>query len=292
VLVADAQLTTLIDFKYRRSFRAERGEDGRGRDQYGRAGSSLELRVPPGTLIYDGEKGEFLCDLKSPRDRFIAAHGGQGGLGNIHFAKPWNQAPKEASPGQPGEQRVLRLELRLLADVGLVGFPNVGKSTLLAAVSRARPKIADYPFTTVVPNLAVVQLDRERSFVIADIPGLIKGASEGAGLGLRFLKHIERTRVLVHLLDASELSGPNRDPIADFETINRELARYAPSLIKKRQVVALNKADNTEIRAAYPVLRDQFAARGIPLHLISGATSEGVNDILNHVWTLLSSPPE
>ncbi|HWM84655.1 MAG TPA: GTPase ObgE [Kofleriaceae bacterium] len=284
VMVANPQLTTLLDFKYRRHYNAPRGQDGRNKDQYGKAGDDLLLQVPVGTVVHDGETGDQLADLTEAGARFVAAQGGRGGQGNMHFATPWNRAPRTAQPGTPGDQRTLRLELKLLADVGLLGFPNVGKSTFIAHVSRARPKIADYPFTTLQPNLGVVDLGQERALVVADIPGLIEGAAEGAGLGHRFLRHVERTRVLVHILDASVLAGPDRDPVSDFDTLNAELARYAPDLAARPQIVALNKLDVTEVRERFEELQNTFATRGIRLHGISAATGDGLKDLLEEVW--------
>jgi GTP-binding protein len=223
-----------------------------------------------------------VADLTAAGQRVVVAKGGIGGKGNIHFKSPWNQAPRTAEPGTPGEEKTLRLELKLLADAGLLGYPNAGKSTFLAAVSRARPKIADYPFTTLTPNLGVVGLGEGRSFVLADIPGLIEGAAEGAGLGLRFLKHVERTRVLLHLIEISP--DPEREPEKDYVTINAELAKYDEELAKRPQIVALNKIDVTETREAYPALRDRFAARGIELHAVSGVSGEGVKELLEGLW--------
>jgi GTPase len=284
VLVANPQLHTLLDYKYRRHYNAPRGQDGRNKDQYGKSGDDLVLEVPVGTVAVDAETGALLSDLAQPGARFVAAQGGRGGQGNIHFATAWNRAPRTATPGTPGELRTLRLELKLLADVGLLGFPNVGKSTFISHVSRARPKIADYPFTTLQPNLGVVALDSERQLVIADIPGLVEGAAEGAGLGHRFLRHVERTRVLVHILDTSPLAGPERDPLADFDTLNRELASYAPDLARRPQVVALNKMDITEVRERWDELHHAFASRGIELHGISAATGQGLKELLEEVW--------
>ncbi len=284
VLVANPQLTTLLDYKYRRHYSAQRGGDGRNKDQYGRSGGDLVLEVPAGTVAFDAETGELLADLVEPGARFVAARGGRGGQGNIHFATPWNRAPRTATQGTAGEERRVRLELKLLADVGLLGFPNVGKSTFIARVSRARPRIADYPFTTLQPNLGVVALDDERQLVIADIPGLVEGAAEGTGLGHRFLRHVERTRVLVHILDMSPLAGPDRDPLGDFDTLNRELERYAPDLARRPQVVALNKLDLTEVRERWDEVANSFASRGIRLHGVSAVTGQGVKELLDEVW--------
>jgi GTP-binding protein len=282
ILVADEQLSTLLDLRYQKSYKAEHGEHGSGRDRYGRGGADTIVRVPVGTVVSDADRGEPLADLTTPGERFVAAQGGKGGRGNIHFATATYQSPDKAEPGEPGEQRTLRLELKLLADAGLLGFPNAGKSTFIAAVSRARPKIADYPFTTLTPNLGVVGLPGGRSFVLADIPGLIEGASEGHGLGHRFLRHVERTRVLVHLIEVSV--EPGRDPLHDYDVINRELERYSPELAKRPQLVALSKIDLTETREALPAWRDGFAARGIELHAVSAATGEGVRELLEAVW--------
>jgi len=290
LVVADPRLASLLDFKYRRHYKAERGEDGRNKDQYGARGDDLSLRVPVGTQIFDADTGAPLSDLAEPGASYVVARGGTGGRGNIHFKTPWNQAPRTAEPGTPGEQRKLRLELKLLADVGLLGFPNVGKSTFISRASRARPKIADYPFTTLVPNLGVVQLSDDRQFIIADIPGLIEGASEGAGLGHQFLRHVERCRVLLHIVDATDMVGPDREPVDDFDTINRELARYAPELATKPQVVALNKIDAlTPDKIA--TLRRAFFEHGVELLTMSAATGEGVTPVLERLWAKLSGGP-
>lgn len=291
VFEADPQLSTLLDYKYQRHYKAERGEDGRGKDQYGKSGDDLVLRVPVGTVVYDAETNEILADLDQPGARFTAAQGGRGGWGNIHFKSPWNQAPRRADPGTPGEERHLRLELKLLADVGLLGFPSVGKSTLISKISRARPKIAEYPFTTLVPNLGVVTLPGERAMVVADIPGLIEGAAEGAGLGLRFLRHVERTRVLLHLIEAHDMTGPDRDPVRDFDTLNAELRKYAPELAEKPQIVALNKLDLTDTRDRADEVAARFAERGIELHRLSAATGEGVPALLEVLWRHLHAQP-
>jgi GTPase len=290
VLVTDPQLSTLLDFKYKRHYDAERGEDGRGKDQYGRAGEDLELRVPVGTVVTDVDTGELVADLSEPGTRVVLCAGGRGGRGNMHFATPWNQAPRTAEPGTPGEERTVRLELKLLADVGLLGYPSVGKSTLISRISRARPKIADYPFTTLVPNLGVVRLSDERTLVVADIPGLIEGAAEGAGLGHRFLRHVERTRVLVHLLEAHDMTGPDREPLRDFDVINAELAQYAPELADKPQIVVLNKLDLPATREAAPELAARLAERGIALHAISAVTGEGLGELLELLWQHVHAP--
>jgi GTP-binding protein len=290
ILVADDQLATLLDFKYKRHYKAPRGEDGRAKDQYGAAGEDLVLKVPVGTMVYDEATGDALADLATAGARFTAAKGGTGGRGNIHFKTPWNQAPRSAEPGTLGEERSLRLELKLLADVGLLGYPNVGKSTFIARVSRARPKIADYPFTTLVPNLGVVRLSGERTFVIADIPGLIEGAADGAGLGHQFLRHVERCRVLLHIVEDTFTTGPDRAPFADYDVINAELAQYAPELAGKPQVVVLNKLDAGTTRATVEEHVAAFAARGITLLTMSAATGAGVDQVLEALWRHLVRP--
>jgi GTP-binding protein len=282
VFVADPPLATLLDFKFQQHHRAPDGEDGRGKDQYGAGGVDLVVRVPVGTVVRDDDGETVLCDLQVPGQRFVAAAGGHGGRGNIHFATSTNQAPRRAEPGAPGAQRWIRLELKLLADVGIVGYPNVGKSTLIARVSKARPKIADYPFTTLTPNLGVVRLSDGRTFVLADVPGLIAGAAEGAGLGLRFLRHIERTRALIHLVEVT--GDPARDPLRDYLTVRDELARYDAALLDRPEVVALAKLDLTETRDQLPALRQAFAARGIDLRGFSAATGEGVDELLEAAW--------
>jgi GTPase len=284
VIVADAQLYTLLDFKYKRHYRADRGEDGRAKDQYGAGGVDMVLRVPVGTVVFDDETGDLLADLSEAGARFVAARGGTGGRGNIHFKTAWNQAPRTFETGTPGEEKQIRLELKLLADVGLLGYPNVGKSTFISRVSRAKPKIADYPFTTLAPNLGMVQLSDDRSFVIADIPGLIEGAADGAGLGHQFLRHVERCRVLLHIVEDSFTTPEERSPLVDFDVINRELARYAPELARRPQVVVLNKIDAGTHRASIEEHVAAFAARGIELIPISAATGEGLPGILERLW--------
>ncbi len=292
-LRVDPQLNTLVAFSYQQHFRAESGEPGRGKNQNGRDGADLYIDVPPGTMVYDDQTGELLGDLVEPDETLLVARGGRGGRGNRHFATPTRQAPRLAEKGEPGEERWLRLELKLLADVGLVGMPNAGKSTLLAACTAARPKIAEYPFTTLEPILGVVTIPGRDggSFVMADIPGLIAGAARGAGLGHEFLRHIERTRLLVHVLDGSGgLEG--RDPLQDFETVNQELAVYSTGLARKPQVVAINKIDLPEARANVPRLREELTARGYAAFPISAATGEGVQDLLLHVWDRLQAIPK
>jgi GTP-binding protein len=243
------------------------------------------LRVPAGTEVYDHTSGELLADLRTHGERFVVASGGKGGRGNIHFATATDRAPRRAEPGQPGTERVIRLELKLLADVGLVGFPNVGKSSLIARISAARPKIADYPFTTLIPHLGMVRLSDDRSFVVADVPGLIKGAHEGAGLGHRFLRHLERTRVLVHLLELS--STPGRTPLRDYQTLRRELALHDPALAGRTEVLVLNKLDLPDTRKKFTVLKRSFARRGLRLLGISAATGEGIPGLHAAVWSAL-----
>jgi GTP-binding protein len=283
VVMADSQLASLLDYKYKRHYAAPRGEDGRNKDQYGKGGEDLVLKVPVGTVIYDEEGDVLLADLATSGDTFILAKGGVGGRGNMHFATPWNQAPRTAEPGTPGEAKQIRLELKLLADVGLLGFPNVGKSTFISSVSRARPKVADYPFTTLSPNLGVVRLTDDRTFVIADIPGLIEGAAEGAGLGHQFLRHVERCRVLLHIVEATFTTGPERSPFRDYEVINGELGRYAPELAKTPQVVVLNKVDATE-EDLIAEQKKAFAEAGVELLTMSAATGDGVQAVLEALW--------
>ncbi|MDH5673870.1 MAG: GTPase ObgE [Myxococcales bacterium] len=286
---ADERLTTLMDLEYRRVIRAESGEHGRGRDQYGKGGDDQVVRVPIGTQIYDAASGELVADLERPGQRECLAKGGRGGRGNIHFATPQERAPSRAESGRPGGRRMLRLELKLLADVGIVGFPNVGKSTFITAVSKARPKVADYPFTTLRPNLGVVSRGEFRSFVLADIPGIIEGAADGAGLGHRFLKHIERTRVLLFLVSMDP--DPEREPLGDLLTLERELERFDQALAARPRVVALSKLDLPEVREALPGLRDELASRGIELRACSAATTEGIAEVLDALEAELAKHP-
>ncbi|MDW8364132.1 MAG: GTPase ObgE [Myxococcales bacterium] len=285
ILVADEGLGTLFDLQYRPRIEAERGQHGRGKDQYGRSGRDERVRVPAGTQVFDADSGALLADLVTHGQQVVVAAGGRGGRGNIHFATPSDRAPRRAEPGQPGEHRRIRLSLKLLADVGIVGFPNVGKSTFVAAVSRARPKIADYPFTTLVPSLGVVSLGPERSFVIADIPGIIEGASEGAGLGLRFLRHVERTRVLLHLVTVDP--DPARDPERDFDVLMRELERFDARLARRPMLVAFSKMDLPEARDAFERFAAAMARRRRRVWPVSAATGDGVRAVLEELERML-----
>ena len=287
IIQVDSGLSTLLDFRYQREYFAASGESGANKDMYGRGGLDLILRVPPGTQVHDDDTGELLADLRTPDETFVAAQGGRGGRGNIHFSTSTDRAPRKSEPGLPGAERRLRLDLKLLADVGLLGFPNVGKSSFIARISAARPKIADYPFTTLVPNLGMVRLSDDRSFVVADIPGLIEGAHSGTGLGDRFLRHLERTRVLVHLLEVSPV--PGRTPLKDFVALNRELVLYDPELAKRPQIVVLNKMDMPDVKRRFAQLARPFKTRGIPLLAISAVTGEGVGPLLEQVWKQISA---
>ncbi len=287
ILQADVQLTTLLDLTYPKEFRAQKGSHGKGKDQTGKNGEDLIIRVPVGTLIRDDQTEEVLQDLLFDGQRFVAAEGGRGGRGNARFATSTLRAPRRAEKGEKGQECALRLELKLFADVGLIGYPNVGKSTLLSRISSAKPKIADYPFTTLVPNLGVVNQEDHRPFVAADIPGLIEGASKGTGLGLTFLRHVERTRLLIHLLDISE--GPPRDPMKDFHALNHELKAYHPSLQKKIQLLALNKIDLPSVRKRARRIKSQFERMGHPLYLISSQTGEGIKELMEAVSRALES---
>ncbi len=291
-LAVDPQLNTLIAFRYLQHFRADSGGHGEASRRAGKRGSDLTINVPAGTVIYDDETGVVLADLLDPGETYLAAPGGKGGLGNQHFATSSHQAPRLAEKGEPGEGRWIRLELKVIADVGLIGFPNAGKSTLLAASSAARPKIADYPFTTLEPNLGVVQIGGPsgETFVMADIPGLIEGAAEGVGLGHEFLRHVERTRLLIHVLDGSG-GLEQRDPLDDFHKINEELAAYSPELAGKPQIVAINKADLPETRENLPQLMEGLAAGGYPVVVISAVTGEGVSDLIRLVFQRLRELP-
>jgi len=291
LMVADRNLNTLIDYRYTRNYRAQHGENGRGADCFGKGGSDLVLRVPEGTMIHDAATGELLADLAVDGAQAIVAKGGTGGLGNLRFKSSVNRAPRQSTPGETGEYRELRLELKVLADVGLLGLPNAGKSTFIRAVSAARPKVADYPFTTLQPNLGVVRVGANKSFVIADIPGLIRGASEGAGLGHRFLKHLQRTRVLLHIIDAAPLD-PDADPVADALAIIQELRNYDEGLYAKPRWIILNKIDmipedeRSERIAALTAALSMQGERG-QIFAVSAFTSEGCTSVCQAVMNFL-----
>ena len=288
ILQVDDNLSTLMDFRYKRKYTAENGMDGAGSRKKGKDGKSLTIRVPRGTLVRDAETNEIIQDM-SDSAPYVLCQGGKGGWGNAHFATPTRQAPRFAKSGLPGESHDVVLELKLLADVGLIGFPNVGKSTLLSVVSKARPKIANYHFTTLFPNLGVVYVEEGTSFVMADIPGIIEGASEGAGLGHDFLRHIDRCRLLVHVVDVSGSEG--RDPVADFDAINQELSQYSPELAKRPQIVAANKADILEDPSLLDALRAHVEALGYPLFTISADAHQGVKELVYAVANRLAELP-
>lgn len=283
IFLASKKLASLLDFKYKRKYVAGRGQHGMGSLRHGKNGRTLKIKVPLGTVIKDQESGVILADLTTDGETWLCCKGGRGGKGNAHFKSATHQAPRFAQPGEEVAGRDLKLELKLLADVGVVGFPNAGKSTLVSHISAARPKVAGYPFTTLQPHLGVVKFGDFGGFVVADIPGLIEGAHKGKGLGIRFLKHVERTRLLIHMLDLSPFNV--RDPKEDFEAINTELERFNPELALRPQVVALNKIDVTEARARVPELLKFLSSRGIKVFPISAATGEGLKDLLNYVGT-------
>ena len=289
VFRVDDNLSTLLDFRYKKKYVAPDGENGMGKRMKGKDGADLVIRVPRGTIVRDRATGRILKDLSDDAP-FVAAKGGNGGWGNTHFATPTRQAPRFAKPGQPGTEREITLELKLLADVGLIGFPNVGKSTLLSMVSAARPKIANYHFTTLVPNLGVVRVAEEQSFVMADIPGIIEGASEGAGLGHDFLRHIDRCRLLLHLVDASGSEG--RDPLEDVQTINAELAGYSEFLASRPQIIVANKTDLLgDDRAMLDKLKAYADEHGYGFLELSAATNQGVRELVNQTWERLQDLP-
>jgi GTP-binding protein len=285
IVEATTGISTLLELRYRPHLKAETGGNGMGKDRHGKSGEDLKILVPIGTIILDVETEDLLADLTEPGQQVLLLKGGRGGQGNARFASSTNKAPKFAQPGEPGEERWLRLELKLMADVGLLGFPSVGKSSLITKVSAARPKIADYPFTTLAPNLGVVPYKNYRSFVMADIPGLIEGAHQGAGLGHRFLKHVERTDVLVHMLDISWM--PERDPVREYQAINRELALFNPELAKKRQIVVINKIDLPQVREALPQVLPWFVDQGLKVFPLSAITGEGIPELLDEIARLL-----
>jgi GTPase len=275
VLVADPHENTLLKFRFNPEHKAQRGRHGEGSNRTGAEGHSIDVDVPVGTVVYDEATGERLFDFTEPGQRFVVARGGRGGRGNARFTSSTHQAPTEHEPGRPGDEKRLRLELKLLADVGLVGFPNAGKSTLISRISAAHPKIADYPFTTLEPNLGVVQLENFRSFVVADIPGLIEGAHLGHGLGIQFLRHVERTRLLAHLVDVSDTTG--RDPVHDFEVIMEELASFSEELVGKPMIVVATKMDVSQDPDRVESLRRLAAEKSLPYFEISSATGQGID---------------
>ncbi len=288
-MVASTHYNTLLHFRFNPEHTAQRGRHGEGSNRSGREGESIELPVPVGTVVYDAETGEVLHDFTTAGDRFLVARGGRGGRGNQHFATSTHQAPTEHEPGKPGDEKHLRLELKLLADVGLVGFPNAGKSTLISRISAAHPKIADYPFTTLEPNLGVVSVD-DRTFVVADIPGLIEGAHLGHGLGTQFLRHIERTRLLVHLVDVSESSG--REPVEDFEVVMEELASFQEDLIRKPMLVVASKIDVAQDTERIARLRALAADKSLPFYEISSVTGQGIEGLKYEMAEILFKPVE
>ena len=290
IFKVDPDANTLIAFRFTKKFKADNGENGSGARKYGKAGKDLYIKVPIGTVIKDANTEEVLADLSEQGQEVVLLHGGRGGLGNSHFATATRQAPRFAQDGEPGEEKELILELKLLADVGLIGFPNVGKSTFLSVVTSATPKIANYHFTTLDPNLGVVNSKYGDSFVIADIPGIIEGASEGAGLGLHFLRHIERTRMLLHFIDVSGQEG--RDPVQDYETINAELKKYSEKLASRKQIIVASKADVIQDDENFNKLQELAKKNNQEIFKISGATGEGVEELMNHVSQVLKTLPK
>lgn len=287
VFIVEPTLNTLFTFRRRHHYHAESGARGGGNNQTGKSGEDLVLQVPPGTLIYDDTSGELIGDLVEPGETLIVCKGGRGGRGNARFASSTNKAPRIAEKGEPPEERELRLELKLIADIGLVGVPNAGKSTLLAAVTNATPKIASYPFTTLHPNLGVAELDMETSLLLADIPGLIEGAHQGIGLGHEFLRHIQRTRVLIHLLD-----GMGDDPLIDFAQINSELALFDPDLAEKPQLVVFNKMDLPDVQEIWPLVQEELEKRGYETFAISAVAGTGVRQVLYRAHQILAELPD
>ena len=286
----DPDSNTLIDFRYKKKFKAENGKNGEGAHKYGKSGEDLYIKVPIGTIVRDAETNKVLADLSNPGQKALILSGGRGGKGNSHFATSTRQAPRFAQDGEKGKEKELILELKLLADVGLIGFPNVGKSTFLSMTTSATPKIADYHFTTLEPNLGVVKTDYGDSFVIADIPGIIEGASEGTGLGIQFLRHIERTRLLLHVIDVSGSEG--RDPVQDFYTINEELKKYSEKLSKRKQVIVANKIDVMQDEELYKNLEKVAKENNMDIFKISAATGEGISELMKYVSATLKTIPK
>jgi GTP-binding protein len=289
ILEVDPQLSTLVDLRYRKKYQASKGGHGQGNNRHGKNGENTIIRIPPGTLVTDLELDQVLADLTTRGEQFIAAQGGKGGRGNARFKSSTNQTPRRVEPGLDGEERHLQLELKLLADIGIIGFPNVGKSTLISRISAARPKIANYPFTTITPNLGVVRVDNYRSFVVVDIPGLIEGASAGVGLGTQFLRHIERTKCFVHIIDIS--SATMREPVEDLHALNTELEQYNSALCRRPQIVVANKidilADNTRLTTLQMFCQD----RQLPFFAISAVTGQGIRELVR-AMTQLAFPME
>lgn len=290
VAVASKDVSTLLDFRYKKKYVAQDGGNGRDGRRSGKNGEDLIIKFPCGTIIRDSESGKIICDLKADGDRFVIAKGGSGGWGNSHFATATRQTPKFAKSGLPGDEREITLELKLIADVGLLGFPNVGKSTFLSVVSDARPKIANYHFTTLVPNLGVVKVGEDTTFVIADIPGIIEGAHQGVGLGHDFLRHIERTRILLHFVDVSGCEG--RDPVEDVHIINSELKNYSEKLAEKPQVIIANKMDIPSFEENYEKFKVQMEKEGFTIMAISAATHKGIDEVINYTSKMLAELPD
>ena len=288
--IVDQDANTLIDFRYKKKFKAENGNNGEGARRFGKSGEDLYIKVPIGTIVKDAKTGRVLADLSEKGQKALILRGGRGGKGNSNFATATRQAPRFAQDGEDGEEKELILELKLLADVGLIGFPNVGKSTLLSIVTDAKPKIADYHFTTLDPNLGVVKKEYGDSFVIADIPGIIEGASEGVGLGIQFLRHIERTRLLLHVIDVSGSEG--RDPVEDFYTINEELKKYSQKLSERKQIIVANKIDSMQDESLYNNLEKLAKEKGVEIFKISAATNVGIKELMNHVSQVLKTLPK
>ena len=288
--IVDQDANTLIDFRYKKKFKAENGNNGEGARRFGKSGEDLYIKVPIGTIVKDAKTGRVLADLSEKEQKALILRGGRGGKGNSNFATATRQAPRFAQDGEDGEEKELILELKLLADVGLIGFPNVGKSTLLSIVTDAKPKIADYHFTTLDPNLGVVKKEYGDSFVIADIPGIIEGASEGVGLGIQFLRHIERTRLLLHVIDVSGSEG--RDPVEDFYTINEELKKYSQKLSERKQIIVANKIDSMQDESLYNNLEKLAKEKGLEIFKISAATNVGIKELMNHVSQVLKTLPK
>ena len=288
VMTASQHHNTLLHFRFNPEHKAQRGRHGEGSDRTGHDGHSIEISTPVGTVVYDADTGQLVHDFTTPGEKFVVARGGRGGRGNARFASSTHQAPTEHEDGKPGEERRLRLELKLLADVGLVGFPNAGKSTLISRISAARPKIADYPFTTLEPNLGVVSAGDDRTFVVADIPGLIEGAHEGHGLGVQFLRHIERTRLLAHLVDVSEATG--RDPVHDFDVVMTELASFSEALMEKPMMVVATKLDAAQDPERVAALEQHAKNLGLPFYAISSVTGQGIDALKRAMADVVLSP--